>query len=169
MIELIKARRSVRKYKPDKVPDDMLQKILEAASWSPSANNAQPWEFVVLKDEEVLKRVAGAATWGKFLASAPLGVVVVIDPKASSHPVEDGAIATYSMMLAAHSLGLGSCWIGAYDSDYEGEVKKALGIPEERRVLSILAIGYPAESPKRDRKSPEEIVFLNGYGKREKS
>jgi nitroreductase len=165
-LEAIKGRRSIRKYRKDPVPEDLVSKILEAGRWAPSASNAQPWNFIVLRDEGVRRSVADAATYGKFLADAPLGICIVIDPGASTHPVEDGAIATYSMLLAAHALGLGTCWIGSYESVYEEKVKKILGIPREKRLLSIISMGFPDESPSSDRKGLEEIAFENIYGEK---
>lgn len=166
VFEAIKDRRSIRKYKMDTVPEDLVVKILDAGRWAPSAGNRQPWSFIVLNDVEVKRRVAEATTYGKFLAEAPLGIAVVIDPQASNHPVEDGAIATQNMLLAAHALGLGACWIGSYNSVYEEKVKEILGIPKDKRLLSIISIGFPAESPVKTRKELSEIMFTDRYGRK---
>ncbi len=106
--------------------------ILEAGRWAPSAGNSQPWNFILLKDKQVRKSVADATTNGGFLAEAAVGIAVVVDPEASNHSVEDGAIATQNMLLAAHVLGLGACWIGSYGSVYEEKVKEMLDIPKEK-------------------------------------
>ena len=143
-----------------------MEKILEAGRWAPSASNSQPWEFIILRAGKIKEEVAKATTYGKFLADAPLGIAVVIDPKASTHPVEDGAITTQNMLLAAHALGLGACWIGSLGAAYEGKVKEILRIPKEKRVLSIISIGFPAESPKSTRKEIEEITFTDSYGRK---
>ena len=166
VFEAIKGRRSIRKYTKKPVPEDLVLKILEAGRWAPSASNMQPWSFIVLKDEEVRRRVAEVTAYGKFLADAPLGIVVIIDPKIShrSGGVEDGAIATQNMLLAAHALGLGTCWIGSYNSTYEERVKEILEIPKNRRVLSIISVGYPDESQSSTRKGLREIVFTDKYG-----
>jgi nitroreductase len=168
ILELIKNRRSIRRYRKENVPNELVKKILEAGRWAPSANNSQPWSFIVLKGEEVRRNVAEAATYGKFLANAPIGIVVVIDPELSRHAVEDGAIATMNMLLEAHALGLGACWIGAYNSSYEERIKEILKIPRNKRVLSIISIGYPAETPIKNRKELDEIVFIDSYGNKEK-
>lgn len=165
VLEAIKTRRSIRKYEKRPVPEELLEKILEAGRWAPSASNAQPWNFIVLRDEGIRREVARVSTYGKFLAEAPLGIAVVVDPQASTHPVEDGAIATQNMLLAAHALGLGTCWIGSYESDYEEKVKKILGIPENKRLLSLISVGFPAESRKSEREELREIVFTDCYGK----
>jgi len=154
VLEAIKGRRSIRKYTKDSVPEDLVVKILDAGRWAPSAGNSQPWSFIVLKDEEVRKRVANATTYGKFLADAPLGIAVVVDPQASTHPVEDGAIATQNLLIAAH----------AYGSIHEKRVKEILNIPKSNRLLSIISIGFPAESPTKTRKELREIMFTDRYG-----
>jgi len=165
-IEAIKSRRSIRLYRSEAVPDDKVEQIVEAGRWAPSAANSQPWTFIVVRDERIRKDLADAAVFGRFLAQAPLAIAVVIDPRASNHPVEDGAAATQNMLLAARALGLGSCWIGAYGSAYEETVKCILGVPHGNRILSLISLGYPAESPSRTRKSLGEIVFQNRYGER---
>lgn len=165
VLEAIKTRRSIRKYEKRPVPEELLEKILEAGRWAPSASNAQPWNFIVLRDEWIRNEVARVTTYGKFLAEAPLGIAVVVDSQASTHPVEDGAIATQNMLLAAHALGLGACWIGSYGSVYEEKAKKILGIPENKRLLSLISVGFPAESQKSAREELRKIVFIDRYGK----
>ena len=165
VLETIRTRRSIRNYERRPVPEESVRKILEAGRWAPSASNSQPWNFIVLRDEGVRREVARATTYGKFLADAPLGIAVVTDPAASTHPVEDGAIATQNMILAAHALGLGTCWIGSYGSTYEERVKEILDIPKDKRLLSILSVGFPAESRKSTRRELEELTFIDRYGK----
>ena len=164
VFEVITGRRSIRKYTKNPVPEDFVVKIIDAGRWAPSAGNSQPWSFIVLKDGKVRKRVAEVTTYGKFLADAPLGIAVVTDPKASTHPVEDGAIATQNMLLAAYALGLGACWIGSYNSVYEKKIKEILSIPKDKRLLSIISVGFPAESPTKTRKELREIMFTDRYG-----
>ena len=166
VFEAIKGRRSIRKYTKDPIPEDFIVKILDAGRWAPSASNRQPWSFMILKDGEVRRMVAEATTYGKFLADAPLGIAVVVDPQASTHPVEDGAIASQNMLLAAHALGLGACWIGSYNSFYEEKIKTILSIPKNKRLLSIISIGFPAESPTKTRKELRQIAFTDQYGKK---
>jgi nitroreductase len=163
-IELIKSRRSIRKYQDKPVSNEILQKLLEAAQWAPSAHNSQPWEFIIIKDEEIKRNIANVSSWGKFFSKAPVGIAVVINPLKSNHPIEDGAAATQNILLAAHALGLGACWIGSYGSAWEDKAKEILKIPKELRLLSIVAIGYPAEKPLSSRKDLKTIVYLDKYG-----
>lgn len=164
ILEVIKNRRSIRKYKREPISEEEIDKILEAGRWAPSAGNSQPWNFIVLKSEEARKKVADAIPPGKFLSDAPLGIAVTINPRASSHPVEDGAAATQNMLLEAHSLDLGACWIGAYGTANEERARKILDVPEGERLLSVIAIGRPAESPEKSRKEMGEITFSDRYG-----
>lgn len=164
ILEVIKNRRSIRKYKREPISEEEIDKILEAGRWAPSAGNSQPWSFIVLKSEEARKKVADAIPPGKFLSDAPLGIAVTINPRASSHPVEDGAAATQNMLLEAHSLDLGACWIGAYGTANEERARKILDVPEGERLLSVIAIGRPAESPEKSRKEMGEITFSDRYG-----
>ena len=166
ILEVIKTRRSIRKYKPDPISEEEINKILEAGRWAPSAGNSQPWSFIVLRSQKVRKKLGDVLTWGRFLSQAPLGIAVTINPAASSHPVEDGAAATQNMLLEIHSLGLGACWIGTYGGGNEESAKKVLNVPEEERLLSVIAMGHPAESQQKTRKELDEVTFTDRYGRR---
>jgi nitroreductase len=162
ILEAIRTRRSIRKYKKDSIPQEKIEEILDAGRWTPSANNSQPWEFITLTDPKVREEVASVLTWGKFLAQASLGIAIIVNPKASNHPIEDGAAATYSMLLSAHALGLGGCWIAP--SVNEEGVKEILGVPKEKRLISVISLGYPDETPQKGRKELKEFTFSNRYG-----
>jgi nitroreductase len=148
VLDVIRTRRSIRRYTAGLVSEEDINRILEAGRWAPSADNSQPWTFVVLRSQ------------------AALGIAVVIDETASTHAVEDGAAATENMLLEAHSLGLGACWIGTYGSPHEASAKKVLKVSEDERLLSVIAIGYPAETARTTRKPLIEVVFTDEYGKR---
>jgi nitroreductase len=166
ILDVIRTRRSIRRYTADPVSEEDLGKILEAGRWAPSADNSQPCTFVVLRSQEVRKKLAAVLAWGGFLSQATLGIAVVIDETASTHAGEDGAAATQNMLLEAHSLGLGACWIGTYRSPYETSAKKVLKVPEDKRLLSVIAIGYPAETADSTRTPLAGLVFTDQYGRR---
>lgn len=166
VLDVIRTRRSIRRYTAGLVSEEDINRILEAGRWAPSASNNQPWKFIVLRSPEVRKKLAATLAWGKFLSQAVLGIAVVIDETASTHAVEDGAAATQNMLLESHSLGLGACWIGTYGSPHEASAKKVLNVPEDERLLSVIAIGRPAEAPRKTRKPLIEVVFTDEYGKR---
>ncbi|RLG60240.1 nitroreductase family protein, partial [Candidatus Geothermarchaeota archaeon] len=113
VLDAIRGRRSIRRYFGRDIPHEALIKVLDAARWAPSAKNSQPWEFIVIKDNEIKKKISELAPFGSFIKKAPVAIAVVTDPSLSPnfHQV-DGACAVQNLMLAAHSLGLGTCWIG---------------------------------------------------------
>jgi nitroreductase len=158
LFEVIRTRRSIRKYKQQPIPDKKLKMILEAARLAPSAGNRQPWRFVVVQDYELKKSVAEAANRQTFLSDAAAIVAAVSDPEVSARwHDKDTMIALEHMVLAATALGYGTCWIGAFEED---TVKHLLGIPERMRVVALLPIGPAAEEPaSRSRKAFSEIFL----------
>ena len=174
MIEAIQHRRSVRKFQAQPIEDDKLNGILEAARLAPSGNNRQPWFFIVIKDERVKQEVAQATNNQSWIASAPVVIVAVADMCARSQDyagmfvdeetsgfdlkrvIRDTSIAISHILLEVDNQGLGACWCGAFTQ--EG-IRPVLGIPEEKFVLAVIPVGYPAEEPKaKPRKTLEEIV-----------
>ena len=159
--DVIKTRRSIRKYKGTPVPRESLMKILEAARIAPSAGHRQPWHFVVVEDKETIEKLAGRSKWA---AEAPAMIVGLADPVASPNwCLNDMGIAFEHIVLTATSLGLGTCWMGQTKRD--SEVKELLGIPDELNVIALTPLGEPDEvkAPK-DRKSLDEIVSWGKYG-----
>lgn len=145
MLELIKSRRSIRSYTGQDVSPDAVRMMLEAAMAAPSANDMRPWEFVVVRDAELRKRLAGVHPWAAMAASAP-AVIVVLGDESSEHWVEDTSAATENILLQAAACGLGTVWVGIYPTTrYEDAVRRILGIPGNRRVLCIIPVGWPAE------------------------
>jgi nitroreductase len=166
VLEATKGRRSIRKYTQEPVSEEQVMQILEAGRWAPSRGNSQAWKFIVLKNAQGLKDLAEAIPTGKFLAEAPLGIAVVIDPRASKHPEQEGAAAIQNMLLAAHALGLGACWTSVYGTYSEEKARQLLQIPDEEWLLSVVSVGHPAETPERGRKELDEITFTDKYGLR---
>lgn len=163
----INGRRSVRAYKPAEVEEEKLKKILEAARLSPSASNRQDWRFIVVRNTETRKRLAKAAFGQVFVGEAPVVIVACgTEPKTTmacgqpTHTV-DVSIACAFMILEAYELGLGTCWVGAFN---EGEVKKVLEIPEPIRVVAVIPLGYPDEDPpQRTRKDLDKIICFEKF------
>ncbi len=158
VFEAIRTRRSIRKYKPELIPDAKLEIILDAARLAPSAANRQPWRFVVVQNADRKKTLAEAADNQTFMNDAAAIVVAVGDPEVSTRWHEkDTMIALEHMVLAATALGYGTCWIGAFDED---AVKRLLKIPAKMKVVALLPIGIPGEKPaSRPRKAIPEIFF----------
>lgn len=161
--EAIRQRRSIRKYKGQPVEEEKLNRVLEAGRLAPSAGNRQEWRYVIVRDEATRRKLAEAANGQQFVAEA--AVVIACCAGGADHVMSCGqpsysidvAISVDHMTLAAVEEGLGTCWIGAFK---EPAVKALLGIPEEVRVVELLALGYPDMEPKpRVRKPLSEIVY----------
>jgi nitroreductase len=158
VLDAIRTRRSIRKYKSKPIPDDKLTSILEAARLAPSAGNRQPWRFVVIQNEDRKKALAEAANNQTFLNDASAIIVALGDPEVSARWYEkDPMIALEHIVLAATAMGYGTCWIGAFNED---AVKHLLKIPENVKIIALLPIGIPDETPApRPRKEFSEIFF----------
>ena len=164
VLEAIRERRSIRKYKEQPISEEQVTQILEAGRWAPSRGNSQPWKFIVVRNAQGRAALAEAIPTGKFMDEAPLGIAVVINPNASKHPEQEGAAAIQNMLLAAYALGLGACWISVHGTDCEEKAKQLLQVPDEGWLLSIVSIGHPAEKPEKARKGLDEITFTDKYG-----
>ena len=171
LFEAIYGRRSIRSFKPEPFPEEALTRILDAGRWAPSAGNVQPWEFIVVRDGRLKRGLAEAALHQTFIAEAPVVIVVCADlARARSsyglrgetlYCLQDTAAAVQNMLLAAYALGLGACWVGAFD---EKAVKSLLEIPERCRPVAIIPIGYPAEQPwKPSRRSLRSILHMEKF------
>lgn len=169
VFEAIKSRRSVRKYKLKPVPDELVEKILEAGRWAPTGGNIQPWKFIVVKNPKTLDMIRKVSPG--YLGNAALAVVVCSDRKRAYKIggklgrdylcIADCAMAVENMLLAAYALGLGSCPVKSFSST---AVKEILEIPEGIEPELLVIIGYPDERPTAPpRFTLEEITYLNKY------
>ena len=168
VLEAIEARRNVRSYRPDPLPDEVLSRLLEAARLAPSAMNYQPWRFIVVKSQEKKDRIARSGVFGRFLSQAP-AVIVACGDTGSRYHVHDTCIALEHLVLAATSEGVGSCWIVSFE---EQTVKELLKIPERFSVVAIVSLGYPEDSRDfvgsilhffRPKKGLSEIAFTEEF------
>jgi nitroreductase len=172
VLKAIQERRSVSRFESDPIGQDKIDAIIEAARWAPSFVNSQPWSLVVVRDNETKRKLREFATTitGVGIEESPVTFVVSVDPqKDPHHYVEDGAAATQNMALAAHSLGLGSYWVGVYDASggrapSEEKIKRLLSIPENHRVISMLPIGVPAMTFYKERMPTSEFVHYDAFG-----
>jgi nitroreductase len=216
IIDVITSRKSIRRYRPDPIPDGMIDKILEAARWAPTGENYQPWRLIVIRDQETRNRIGDLAKLGsgsrmtawycmgemqkrfegikdpekrdrvlkfmysgevsEFAKQAPLVIAVIGSLMEGSVDVPyDLSACIENMLLEAHSLGLGACWVhGPVASTRDAKkFKEILGIPTgmgEYKVIAYVAIGWPAEDRKhpRPKKSLEEIVYWESFGNKER-
>ena len=173
VIEAIKTRRSIRSFKEEKIPDEILEKILEAATYAPSSGNLQNWEFILIKDQKAKERIAEIALGQDFIAEADVILVVCSNDRKiwrygergkNLYSIQNVAAAIQNILLAANSFGVGSCWIGAFDED---ELSEFLELPKNVRVHAIIPLGYPAEKPTMpSRTNWREITFKEKYGRK---
>ena len=165
VFEATKKRRSVRNFKEKEIPKDFEEKLSQALIWGPSAGNLQSRKFYFVKRKELKEKVAKAAVGQNFIALAPIVVVGCADLNIEKfyrqrgkeiYAICEAAVSLQNMMLVATSLGLGTCWVGAFE---ENEIKKALDIPDYLRPIAIVPVGFPDSIPPApERKSKEEII-----------
>ena len=167
VMEAIRQRRSVRAYQDRPIEEEKLQQVLEAGRLAPSGNNRQEWVFVVVRDSAKREQLVEACCNQAFVATAPVVLVIcATDAKRTMRSGMRGAavdtsIAVDHMTLAAVGLGLGTCWIGAFEAD---KVGKVVGLPKGIIAAHVLPLGYPASTPDaRPRKSLAEVVRYDSF------
>lgn len=163
-LECIRTCVAVREFLEDPVPREILKVILEAARWSPSSKNSQPWHFIVIEDRDTLEKLSRLTPTGPHLAKAPVGIAVATI--GAKMPYVDAARAVQNMVLTAWDQGLGTCWIANYQ---EEEAKRLLGLPEEAAFITAMPYGFPTPGVKgrRKRRKPlDEIVHWERFGSR---
>lgn len=157
LIDYILSRRSIRKYEKKEIPEKTINQILKTGQNAPSAANKQPFHFIILKDKEIKKKIS--TTFSRFIKNVPIVIVGCANEKAlltGKWAVIDTAIAMQNMVIAAWTLGVGSCWIGSFS---EKKVKQLLKIPDKWKVVALITLGYPAEQPKQRKKKTTEKMF----------
>ncbi len=153
-LEAIQKRRTIRKYTGEPVAREDLEKIVDAGRLAATGNNRQPWDFVVVTDRKMIDRLKVASEWME-----KAGAIIAVAMDASSRWwVEDGAAAVENMLIASAALGYGACWLEGYTLPLEEEFKTLLNVPKDRRLLTLIPIGVPAESPTVEKKSLEEVI-----------
>jgi nitroreductase len=171
VLEAIRGRRSIRAFKSQNVPQEVITELIDAARWAPSAGDIQPWEFIIIRKPEIKKRLVEAALGQAFIEEAPVVIVVCANESRSSqrygtrgrtlYCLQDTAATIQNIHLLAHSLGLGSCWVGAFKEEEAMEVLKlSLGT----RPIAIIPVGYPAEAPLPGNRRPiSQIVHYETF------
>ncbi len=168
VLEAIATRRSIREFTNQELPTDQVFQLLDAMIASPSAGNKQPWRIYVIRDERVKRKLAIGAHDQDFVMEAPVVFVICRVPEESGakyrnrgrtfYSIQDTAAMTQNLLLAAHALGLGACWVGAFN---DSAIAGALECPPGVLPVAIVPVGYPAESPpRRQRRSIDSIVYF---------
>ena len=158
-LEAIRKRRSVRKYTGDPIPREHLETIVDAGRLAASGHNNQPWDFIVVTDRAMIDQLKVASQW---MEQAGAIIAVVLDPE-SRWWLEDGSAAVENMLIAATALGYGSCWLEGYTLPREEEFKTLLGVPREKRLLTLVPIGVPVEWPTKDKKPLSQVIHWEKF------
>ncbi len=151
-LQALKTRRSIRSYRPDPVPAVVVDDIVDCGRLAATARNLQPWEFVVVTDPAIRHQLADLIETGRFIAQAPVCIVVFC--RETKYWLEDGCAAIQNLLVAAHAHGLGSCWVAGEKKPYAGQVAALLGVPEGQKLIGLVALGYAAELPPMPPKRP---------------
>jgi nitroreductase len=149
-IAFLRSLRAVRQFRPDPIPQDVVEDILEVARWSGSAGNRQPWEFVLIRDRNTLRALAAVEGYAGHLAGAALGIMPVMSGERAEQEIYDEGRLSERIMLAAAAYGVGSS-IGWFVGSGVEAAKEILCVPHERRVRTALSLGYPDEEARRTR------------------
>lgn len=162
VFECIRTRPAIRSFRPDPLPAEVVDKILEAGRQAHSQRNRQPWRFIVIQNRDTLRQIGALAPTGPYIADAPLAIALVME--GVKNPQLDAARAAECLMLAAWGEGVGSCWVGGLDRP---QIKALLRIPEAAELITVIPFGYPtvAEASKtKVRKRRTRIAFRERYG-----
>ena len=158
----IRTRREIRDYLDKPIPNETVQRILEAGRLAPSSKNSQPWHFIVIKDRMTLRKISELTPTGAHIAKAAMAIAILMD--AAKLPEIDGARAVQNMVLEAWEMGVGSCWVTNF---YDDGVKDLLGVPQRMKLVTVMPFGYPIEVKsrrKKIRKPLSEIVHSERFG-----
>lgn len=174
ILERIRTVRQARQYKPDPVPEAVVEQLLQIARWTGSSRNTQPWHFIVITDKDRLRRISELRTPINWVASAPLAIAIVLDGENPTAEAYDEGRVTERILIGARLLGLGggTAWFG--DESQRAQGKAILGIPPERTARSVVVLGYPTttKDPRPGaaaggRKPLSEIVSYDRFGQRQ--
>ena len=160
-IEVLKTRRSVRAYRSEPVPRKMIEDIIDCGRLAATANNLQPWEFVVVTEPEMLRRIADTTDYGKFIDQA--GACVAVLCKDTKYYLEDGSAATENILLAARAHGLGSCWVAGDKKPYAADICRLVGAPRGYKLVSLIPMGYAAEAAEPAKRALPDVVHWEKY------
>jgi len=163
-LELLKSRKSVRAYQDKTLNKDDIEKIVDCARFAATARNVQPWEFVAVIESKTLESLAALADNGRFLSQAKACIAVFCGD--TKYYLEDGCAATQNLLLAASMLGIGSCWVAGDKKPYVPQVSALLGVPEQYKLVSLVALGYPRkedEAGKAQKRPLKEVLHWEKF------
>ncbi|RLI33345.1 nitroreductase family protein [Candidatus Bathyarchaeota archaeon] len=160
LTEVIKRRRSVRKFEPKPISEEIIRDILDCARLAPTANNLQPWLFGAVTDPSIRREIAELTEYGKFIKDCAVCFAVFAD-STKKYFLEDGCAATENILLACAAHGIGSCWVAGHKKVYVDSIRKRLKVPEPYTLIALIAAGYSKEQPSPKKKTLDEVTFFN--------
>lgn len=160
--DVIKSRRSIRRYQEKSIPQKDIDDILNCAHLAPTAINIQPWLIGCITDKSLLQKLADTADHGKFIKEAAACFAVFCE-KGQKYYLEDGCTAAMNIIYACAAKGIGTCWVAGDKKAYVNDIRKLLNVPAQYTLVSLVAVGYPAEQPKPAKKPVSEVTFTNTY------
>jgi nitroreductase len=160
-IEALKTRRSIRAFKSQPIPKEILEDLIDCARLAPTARGEEPWEFVVVTDADKRKWIAKTTDYGPFIADAPACVAVLC--KDSKYYLEDGSAATENILLAAQAHGVGSCWVAGDKKPYATAICAKLGAPEGYKLISLVALGYSDQKPQPSKRLLSQVLHWEEF------
>ena len=160
-LEALKTRRSRRAYRPDPVPRDLLEQMVDCGRLAASAMNVQPWAFVVVTDEGMHRKLAYTTEYGKFIAQ--YGACIVVFCEEGTYYLEDGSAAIQNILVAGQALGIGTCWVAGDKKPYADTIRQMLGLPEKYRLIGLIAAGYATDSSTPNKKTLGEVIHWERY------
>jgi nitroreductase len=161
-LDALRGRRSVRAYDAGRpVTREQIETIADCGRLAATARNVQPWEFIVITDPAVRAAIAALAVNGPFIADAP--VCIAVTCQEGSYYLEDGCSATENLLLAAHALGLASCWVAGDKKPYAAAVADLLGVPKDYRLVSLVAVGHAASVPHPAKRPLSEVLHWEKF------
>jgi nitroreductase len=158
-LEAIRKRRSIRSFTGEPIPREHIETIIDAGRLAASGFNHQPWDFIVITHKKMIDQLKSVAPW---IEKAGFVIALVLDP-ITQYWIEDGSAAIENIMIAATALGYGSCWLEGYTQPKEEEFKTLLKVPKDKRLLTLIPIGVPAEEPEVDKRSLKEVLHWETY------
>ncbi|MBW1980293.1 MAG: nitroreductase family protein [Deltaproteobacteria bacterium] len=162
LIEVIKRRRSIRRFSSEPIPVEIISDILDCARLAPTAINIQPWLFGAVTDPELKQQIAQLADYGKFIKDCAVCFAVFAD-STQKYFLEDGSAATENILLACTAHGIGSCWVAGHKKEYAEAVRKLLNVPQPYTLIALVAAGYSDERPAPRKKALDEVTFFNRF------
>ncbi len=161
-LQALRGRRSVRAYDENKpVSREMIEAVVNCGRLAATARNEQPWEFVAVTNVTMRKRIADKTLHGKHIGNAPVCIAVFCAD--SKYYLEDGCAATQNMLVAAWALGLGTCWVAGDKKEYADELRDMLGVPSDKKLISLISVGYPASVPSPSKRPLQDVLHWEKY------